>query len=224
MSKQEESAAVDDETYARYLDALLAGDRQQCRGYFEAWLAADIDLRVLYQDLVQRSLYEVGSRWERGLVSVATEHLATAITESLLNLVYPRLFSQPRLGKAAVVTSTMNEYHQLGGKMVADIFELNGWRGYFLGANTPPRDLIDLVRDKNADVVALSLTVSFNLEMLLQTAAAIRAELPAVPILVGGQAFRLGGRERAEEIADVRCLATLNELEEWIQSMTSHAG
>jgi hypothetical protein len=25
-----------------------------------------------------------------------------------------------------------NEYHQIGGKMVADIFELNGWRGYFV--------------------------------------------------------------------------------------------
>jgi methanogenic corrinoid protein MtbC1 len=156
-------------------------------------------------------------------VSVATEHLATAITESLLNLVYPRLFSQPRLGKTAVVTCTANEYHQLGGKMVADIFELNGWRGYFLGANTPPRDLLDLIRDKQPDAVALSLTVYFNLETLLQTAAAIRAEFPAVPILVGGQAFRFGGRERAEQIAGVRCLASLAELESWMKSLTPHA-
>ena len=70
-----------------------------------------------------------------------TEHLATAISESLLNLTYPRLFAQPRNGKSAVVTCVSNEYHQIGGKMVADIFELNGWRGHFLGANMPEADL-----------------------------------------------------------------------------------
>lgn len=211
-----------DEAYLHYLDALLAGDRQRCRELFESRLAGGTELRVIYQDLVQRSLYDVGARWEQGLVSVATEHLATAITESLLNLVYPRLFSQPRLGKTAVVACTAHEHHQLGSKMVADMFELNGWRGHFLGANTPQRDLLDLIQDKRPDVVALSLTVYFNLETLLLTAKAIRAEFPAVPIIVGGQAFRWGGRERAEEITGVRCLASLDELESWMKSPTAH--
>jgi methanogenic corrinoid protein MtbC1 len=207
-----------EEVYRRYLDGLLTNDRQQCRVSFQQWLESQAELRNLYEDLVQRSLYEVGDLWERGKISVATEHLATAITESLLNLTYPRLFAQPRLGKTAVVTSTANEYHQLGAKMVADLFELHGWRGYFLGANTPQGDLLGLIREKRPDVVALSLTVYFNLESLLQTAAAIRAEFPAVPILVGGQAFRWGGRERVESLPGVRCLASLGELESWIKS------
>jgi len=217
------TAVGPDEAYAHYLDALLAGDRQQCRAVFESWLAAGTELRVLYQELVQRSLYDVGARWEQGRVSVATEHLATAITESLLNLVYPLLFSRPRVGKSAVVTCTAGEYHQIGAKMVADLFEFHGWRGYFLGANTPPPDLLDLIRQKRPDVVSLSLTVFFNLDSLLQTMAAIRAEFPTVPILVGGQAFRWGGRERTEQITGVRCLTSLSELELWMKSQSSHA-
>jgi MerR family transcriptional regulator, light-induced transcriptional regulator len=223
MKQNATTAAAPEEAYTRYLEALLAGDRQRCHEEFEAWLTDGTDLRTLYEDLVQRSLYEVGIRWEQGRVSVATEHLATAITESLLNLVYPRLFSQPRLGKSAVVTCTANEYHQLGGKMVADIFELNGWRGYFLGANTPPRDLLALIREKRPDVVTLSVTVYFNLEAMLQTAAVVRAEFPAVTILVGGQAFRWGGRERAEQIPGVRYLSSLAELELWMKSPAPHA-
>jgi methanogenic corrinoid protein MtbC1 len=209
--------------YAHYLEALLAGDRHRCRELFEGLLDGGVDLRTLYQDLVQRSLYEVGTLWERGRASVATEHLATAITESLLNLVYPRLFSQPRIGKSAVVSCSANEHHQIGGKIVADTFELNGWRGYFLGANTPPADLLDLIREKRPDVVALSLTVYFNLEALLQTAAAVRAAFPAVPILVGGQAFRHGGRERAEQIERVHYLPSLAELESWMRTQSLHA-
>jgi methanogenic corrinoid protein MtbC1 len=211
------------QAYARYLDALLAGDRRRCHEEFEVWLAAGTDLRSLYQDLIQHSLYDVGALWEHGRVSVATEHLATAITESLLNLIYPRLFSQPRIGRSAVVSCTANEYHQIGGKMVADIFELNGWRGYFIGANTPRRDLLNLIQEKQPDVVALSVTIYFGLDMLLNTAAEIRTQFPALPILVGGQAFRWGGRERVEQIADVRCLASLAELESWMKSQSAHA-
>ena len=211
-----------EEAYRRYLEGLLTNNRQQCRVCFEQWLAATPELRTLYEDLVRRSLYEVGDLWERGRISVATEHLATAISEGLLNLTYPRLFARPRLGKSAVVTCVANEYHQIGGKMVADLFELNGWRGYFLGANTPVRDVQALIAEKQPDVVALSVASVFSLDTLINTAGEIRAAFPKVPILVGGQAFRWGGRERVERLPGVRCLLSLSELEAWIQDGNNH--
>ena len=211
------------EGYEPFLAALLAGNRSQCRAIFESWLAADIDLRVLYQERVQPALYAVGELWEQGRVPVATEHLASAITEGLLSLVYPRLFDRPHIGKSVVVACTANEYHQIGGKMVADLFELHGWRGYSLGANTPELELLNLIRDKNPDAVVLSLAVHFNLEPLLHAAAAVRAAFPEVPILVGGQAFRWGGGERVEEIKGVRYLASLEALEAWIKAQTPDA-
>jgi methanogenic corrinoid protein MtbC1 len=213
---------VFEEAYRRYLDGLLANDRQQCRVIFEQWLESDAVLRTLYEDLVQRSLYEVGDLWERGRISVATEHLATAITESLLNLTYPRLFAQPRLGKSAIVACVATEYHQIGGKMVADLFELNGWRGYFLGANTPVRDVKALIEEKHPDVVALSVAVAFSLDTLISAAAEIRAAFPDMPILVGGQAFRWGGGERIGRLPGVRCLTSLSELETWIKDDENH--
>ena len=211
-----------EEDYRRYLDGLLANDRHQCRVSFEQWLESHAELRTLYEDLVQRSLYEIGDLWERNRISVATEHLATAITESLLNLAYPRLFASPRLGKSAIVACVANEYHQIGGKMIADLFELNGWRGYFLGANTPVRDLKMLIEEKHPDVVALSVAMVFSLDMLISAAAEIRAAFPDVPILVGGQALRWGGRERVERLSGVRCLMSLSELEAWIKDGENH--
>jgi len=211
-----------EEVYRTYLRGLLAHDHQTCRASFLQWLEADAGLRSTYEDLVRRSLYEVGDLWERGRISVATEHLATAISESLLNLTYPRLFAQPRNGKSAVVTCVPNEYHQIGGKMVADLFELNGWRGYFLGANCPVGDVIKLVAAKRPEVVALSAATSFNLAKVVSAATEIRAAFPDVAILVGGQAFRWGGRERVERLPGVRCLTSLGELEAWITEHGKH--
>ena len=208
--------------YQRYLDGLLTNDRRKCRLTFEQWLAANDELRTLYEELVRRSLYEVGDLWEKGKISVATEHMATAINESLLNLTYPRLFAQPRNGKSAVVTCMTNEYHQIGAKMVADIFELHGWRGYFLGANTPVKDVKSLIAEKRPDVIALSAAVAFSLDSLFRSATDIRATFPDVPILVGGQAFRWGGRERLEHVSGVSCLMTLAELETWMKDSENH--
>lgn len=209
-------------TYQVYLKGLLSCDRDLCRASFQRWLDADGDLRNLYENLVQRSLYEVGELWERGLISVATEHMATALSESLLNLTYPRLFANPRTGKSAVVAACGSESHQLAAKMVADFFELEGWRGYFLGANTRASDLIDLIRGKHPDAVALSLTLYFNLHTLLETIAKIRAEFPDIPILVGGQGVRRDGRARLELLPGVCCLLSLSELEAWIHRFANN--
>ena len=127
-----------------------------------------------------------------------------------------RLFAGPRTGKSAVVTCVANEYHQIGGKMVADIFELNGWRGYFLGANLPLADVQSLIAEKRPDVAAFSVASVLNLESLIRSVTVIRSAFPELPILVGGQALRWVGREQVERVPNVRCL-NLSELEAWIK-------
>lgn len=214
---QEKPPAFDFEAgYRDYLRGLLSHDPKVCRTAFEGWLHSDADLRSLYEGLVQRSLYEVGDLWERGKVSVATEHMATAITESLLNLVYPRLFSRPRCGKSALVACVVDEQHQVGAKIVADFFELHGWRGYFLGANTPVAALKEGIAEMTPNVVALSASLVSNIDSLIGTSAAIRAEFPELPVLVGGQAFQAGGRERVENMPRVTFLDGLSELDVWL--------
>ena len=218
MTRSSNSSFAPEETYGHYLDGLLTNNRLRCREIFQQWLDSAPDLRTLYEQLVRRSLYQVGELWEQGKISVATEHLATAISESLLNLTYPRLFAQPRNGKSAVVTCVSNEYHQIGGKMVADIFELNGWRGHFLGANMPEADLKLLIEEKRPDAVALSLATALNLDRLNHTVAEIRDAFPTLPVIVGGQALRWLERAQVETQPGVRALNTLGELEAWIQN------
>ncbi|MFH1137067.1 MAG: cobalamin-dependent protein [Pseudomonadota bacterium] len=204
---------ISPEIYQRYLADLLKGDRAACYSRVRSLLEADIDLKELYVDLFQRSLYEVGGLWERNLISVSAEHLATAMTESLLSLAYPRLFNTERKGRKAVVSCVSNEYHQIGGKMVADTLELQGWDGYFLGADTPLRDLIEMVDEKKPDLVGLSLAVFMSMSKLMEALEALRAEFPGLDIIVGGQAFRWGGVAAVEAYPNVHYIASIFDLE-----------
>ena len=107
--------------------------------------------------------------------------------------------------------------------MVADIFELNGWRGYFLGANLPVDAVKSFIEEKQPDVVALSVATIFNLDQLLRVAADLRSTFAAVPMLVGGQAFRWIERAHVERLPGVRCLKNFSELETWIHNENGKA-
>ncbi|MFZ5427533.1 MAG: cobalamin B12-binding domain-containing protein [Thermodesulfobacteriota bacterium] len=205
---------IDSSTYSKYFQALLRGCRRECTETVSRLVRDGLDVRTLYVDLFQRSLYEIGDLWEQNRVSVAVEHMATSITESLFPLVYPTIFSAEHIGKTAVVSCVANEYHQIGGKIAADILELNGWDAYFLGANTPLSDTISLIGSKNADLAGLSLSLYANLPALLAVIEGIRERFPSLPVIVGGQAFRFGGGEALSRYQGVTLVTSLAGLEE----------
>ncbi|MFW6197175.1 MAG: cobalamin B12-binding domain-containing protein [Thermoplasmatota archaeon] len=208
---------IDKEVYDRYLDGLLDGDKERCIEIVNSLIDESVKIKELYTKLIQPSMYHIGELWETGEISVADEHLATSITDRILTIVYPRMFSAEKSGKSAIVACVANEYHQLGGRMVADFFELNGWDGYFVGANTPVKDLIDLIDEKKPEILGLSLAMYFNLPDLLDTIEKIREEYSDLKIIVGGQAFRDGGSDVLDDFDDVEYISSLDRLEEIIR-------
>ena len=69
-------------TYQAYLETLIRGDRQRCRALVEEILPDENSIKDQYVGIFQRLLYQVGELWECNQLSVAREHMATAITEN----------------------------------------------------------------------------------------------------------------------------------------------
>lgn len=180
------------ERYHLYLSALLAGDRGSCQSVLSALLAEGVEAKRLYVDLFQRSMLEIGEKWERHEISVATEHLSSALTESLLSEVFVR-FCRPHYdGRRAVIACVCNEYHQIGARIVSDYLESQGWRAHFLGANTSPHSLERFVESNPVDLVGLSIGTYFNRDSLETTLESLATRFPGLPVMVGGQALTRG--------------------------------
>jgi methanogenic corrinoid protein MtbC1 len=158
---------ITDLLYQEYLSLILNGERAACSRIVQALIDQGIDIKTLYMDLFQKSLYAVGELWEFNKITVAKEHLVTVITEGLLNLVYPTLFLGQRAHKKAVISCAANEFHQIGGKMVADMFEIQGWDAHFLGANMPLDQMLHYIDEVKPDLLGLSLSVYFNMPSLI---------------------------------------------------------
>lgn len=198
--------------YQRYQERLLAGDRRACTEVVQRLLDESIGLEELYLDLFQTALYEVGGLWERNRISVAVEHTATAITESLMALAYPRLFQVRRIGRTAVVTCAAGELHQVGARMVADSLEMRGWDAHFLGANAPLDDLLRHVEEKKPEVLAISMSISSSLPRLHESVSQIREAHGDLKIAIGGQAMRWLDDNPFDAPLNVHVLSSMAEL------------
>lgn len=198
-------AAVD--TLARqYLDALLECDGAAARRLVEDAVASGVPVEDVYLHVLQPALYQVGDRWADGQISVAQEHLATAVTEGVVSglagaLAGPGDGGRPR-GRA-IVTCTNGERHAMGARMVADFLAGAGWDVDYLAASTPSADIPRLTELLDADLVVLSTSLPWLLEEVPGICAALRA-LPRPPrIAVGGRAYG-GDEELARRVgADV---------------------
>lgn len=204
-----------DEQYSEYLEALLQGRTRRCAEIVSQLLAEKFAVPVLYTELFQRALYRVGELWESNRISVAVEHLATAITERMLTLAYPAMLAeQTANGRKAMVSCTVNEYHQVGARMVADIMESQGWDVAFLGANTPVEAMLRQIEASSPEILGLSVSVYFNMASLRRMITSVHAAYPRLDIFVGGQAFRWGGTDIGREMAGVEYIPSLEILEQ----------
>ncbi len=203
-----------------FLENILAGNRTACSDITKHYLSINPSIKDLYEELFKTALYKVGQLWETNQISVATEHLATAITEGILNELFEKIISKKRYQKTVVLACVENELHQVGIKMVADIFEKNGWDSFFLGNGFPTGELLRYIREAKPDLLALSLSVNFNLPNLLEMLARIRSEFPELPLLLGGQAIH---HLKTQDLPE-NCIvfSDLYQLESYIKTRNSH--
>jgi len=196
---------------------LLEGNYEKCSEYVNKILKEDADIKFIYDEILKKSLYSIGEMWEASKITVATEHLASAIVETILNEVYFKVITQSKVDKRVVVTCTENEFHQIGIKMVSDIFQMNGWQVHFLGANTSTDELAQMIKKVNPDILAISLSIPFNLPTLEKTLDKIKSDFPDLFVLVGGQAFLHGGGEVLRKYKKLFYKPDLNELDNFLK-------
>ncbi len=173
------------------LSLLLHGDGRGALQLVNQSVRTVDDLKYFYLDVVCPVMYRIGLLWEKNIISVAEEHLASAIVGRITAALYPRFANVDVSRGKAVVTAGPNEFHEVGARMLADFLEMEGWDVTYLGANMPKEEILAILKQRAPFMVALSVATVINLDHARQTIEAIRADVEtrAIKIMVGGLAF-----------------------------------
>jgi methanogenic corrinoid protein MtbC1 len=108
-----------------------------------------------------------------------------------MSQLYPYLFATAQKGPRLVATCVSGELHEIGARMVADFFEMEGWDTYFLGANTPTAGILHTLEERQTAILAVSATMTFHVEQVRALIAATRQSGLPVRIMVGGYPFNV---------------------------------
>lgn len=180
-----------DDLRERYLRAQLAGDRREAvRVVIESGFERGASVRELQAHVVQAAQNEIGRLWQLNQVTIAQEHMATAISQLALAALFERAPGGKPYGKTIAIACVEGELHDMPARLVADYLELDGFDVRYLGANVPQDHLVSMIRAEVPDVIGLSVTMSFNMPALREAVPRLRA-VTSAPIFVGGHAIDL---------------------------------
>ena len=175
----------------QYLNALLNSNRIEAQNIIQMMIEKNTPIEDIYLFVFQETMREVGDKWHKGEINVGHEHYATAVTQYIMGSLYPQIFKHKKKAHKLLASAVGSEMHELGIRMVADIFELKGWDTDYLGANLPEEYLISYAISHKPDVIALSITMPYHIGKLRDTIKHIREEekLKNTKIIVGGLPF-----------------------------------
>ncbi|PQD95365.1 cobalamin-binding protein [Pradoshia eiseniae] len=200
-----------------FADILLKGNTVLAWKYIEAY--KDEEILTIYEDIITPAMHRIGLLWENNKITVADEHIATAICDFVLsrlsNVHKSSQDSAPR-GRAMFLCLE-GEQHYLGLKMANYLFVDHGWDTKYFGPNLPLEYALQTAAEWEPDVIGLSVSIVTHLPKLKTYCSQLEAISPSATIFVGG---RLGAKyDLTNHISRNTLISSdLSTLDNWLKN------
>ena len=170
-------------------DSILAGDAKTAKAITEQALNEGVEALKLVNDFMVPAMDEVGRRFECNEYFVPELLLSARAMKAALELIRPKLIAsgaQP-VGRVAIGT-VKGDLHDIGKNLVAAMLEGGGFEVIDLGVNVTPEKFIEAVKEKNANVIAMSALLTTTMPSMKTTIEALKSAglRDQVKILIGG--------------------------------------
>lgn len=198
-----------------YYSNLVDGNKDKCSSIVQSLLDEGTNLKDIYVELFQKSLYRIGKLWDHDELTIPEEHMATQITQALVSKFAPESPVDSKF--KSVVTCIDKEFHELGAKMVSHVFEMCGWKTYYLGASVPTKEIVKYVRRIDPDIIALSWSLYLNLGRFLELIDHLVKFFPHKKIVVGGQALNGNSDNILKKYPNAIYIPSVHELDKYLR-------
>ncbi len=208
---------IRDVQYWDFFNSLTQGDKHRCREILVTLAESGTCIKDIYINLIQKSLYKIGKMWEEGKISIAEEHMATKISEYLVDISTQFFTHADSCGKTIVLTGIDKDFHDIGARMVSNIFELHGWDTVFIGGNTPKKEVLAMIENSKPDVLGITFSLYINFIRFVELLEAIKAEFPEQKVLIGGQGLANDNKNTLANFPNATYVCSIEELEKYIE-------
>ena len=155
-------------------DAILNGDAKKAEAVTRAALEAKADPIELVQKHMIPAMDEVGRRFECNEYFVPELLIAARAMKTALELITPHLVEAGAEPIGRVVIGTVQgDLHDIGKNLVASMLEGGGFQVIDLGVDVAPEKFVEVAREKEGTIVALSALLTTTMTMMEKVIATL---------------------------------------------------
>ena len=170
-------------------EAIVSGDAKKSQSITQQALAEGIDPLELVNQYMVPAMDEVGRRFETNEYFVPELLISARAMKAALDLIRPLLAARGAQPAGRVAIGTVKgDLHDIGKNLVASLLEGGGFEVFDLGVNVSPEKFIETVRQKNANIIAMSALLTTTMPAMRTTIEALKQAgvRDQVKVLIGG--------------------------------------
>lgn len=192
---------------------LTDGDINSCvqiyDDYIKIFNAADF-----FDKILKPVMYQIGDEWAHNKISIATEHVASNVAQTLVKIIMDKETTSGNK-KKILLCVPIGEEHHLGCDVIETFLAGKGYKVFNMATSIPSDSILYFIEHNDPDVVMVSITLDDNLKTGQRLIRKIKENFD-VPVMVGGFALE---QEKIPNF-DARVVAnlTLNELPKIIRT------
>jgi MerR family transcriptional regulator, light-induced transcriptional regulator len=158
-----------------------------------------------YEKLLIPVLHKIGDQWARGEIDVATEHVCSNATITLIDLINQKNINKKNsnsslssLKKPIILCTPEGELHSIGCKIIESLLLEKGYEVYNITSPLPTNSIDSYYLDNiNPSVIIISVTLKENINSSIRFVQQIRQSFN-IPIIIGGNAIKFLSKSQIE--------------------------
>ncbi len=195
---------------------LTDGDINICVKIYDEYVKI-FNTTDFFDKILKPVMYRIGDEWANNKISIATEHVASNVAQTLVKIIMDKETVNANK-KKVLLCVPLGEEHHLGCDVIETFLTGKGYKVFNMATSIPSDSILYFIEHNEPDVVMVSITLDDNLKTGQRLIKKIKDSFD-VPILVGG--FALEQEKIPNFDAKVIVNLALNELPKIIRTAIS---
>jgi len=166
---------------------LTEGSIQDCVKIYEEYIKI-FNASDFFDKILKPTMYRIGDEWATGKISIATEHVASNVAQTLVKIIMDQV-SAGGNNKKILICVPLGEEHHLGCDVLETYLSIKGFKIFNMGTSMPTESILSFIDNNKPDVVLVSITLEDNLAAGQRLVKKINGHVD-IPVLVGGYALQ----------------------------------
>ena len=191
----EKSLELNESLQDTLLEKLRNYELNELINIYDDYTKSVYSLLDFYENLLIPILHQIGDQWAKGEIDVATEHICSNATITLIDLINQKNINK-KISKSSstdrpiILCTPEGELHSIGCKIIESLLIEKGYNVYNITSPLPTNSIGSYLYNIDPSIIIISVTLEENINSTIRFIQEIRQYFN-IPIIIGGNAIKL---------------------------------